>query len=99
MISFLLGILCLTSLNHWRDYQLEGWRQVLDLAWINVCGMYGLIDTFIYGTEFQQAIFLSMIYCIWIFYKVSEMGYSQWYIFHMNIHLYVSFFIPLMYVL
>ena len=97
IISFLLGVLCLTSLNHWRDYQLGGWRQRVDMAWVNVCGVYGLFEVLTYGSEFQQFIFLSMLYCIWIFYKISMLEYREWPIFHMSIHLYVSFFIPLMY--
>lgn len=98
-LSFLSCVLFLTSLNHWRDYQAGGWRQRIDIAWVNVCGFYGLIETLLYGTEFQQCIFLSMIYCIWIFYKISETKYRQWSIFHMSIHIYVSFFIPMMYLL
>lgn len=98
-ISFLLGILCLTSINHWRDYQYGGWRQRVDLAWVNLCGVYGLLDILTYGTEFQQFIFFSMLTCIWFFYRMSMLEQREWPVFHMSIHMYVSFFIPLMYLL
>lgn len=99
VLSFLSGVLCLTSINHWRDYKQGGLRQRIDIAWVNICGFYGLFETFIFGNEFQQCIFLSMLYCIWIFYKISETQCEKWSVFHMAMHLYVSFFIPLMYLL
>jgi hypothetical protein len=98
-LSFLFGVLCITSLNHWRDYQAGSWRQRIDLAWVNVCGFYGIFESLLFGTEFQQCIFLSVTYCNWIFYKISEKGTKHWPIFHMTIHMYASFFIPLMYLL
>jgi hypothetical protein len=98
VLSFLMFVLSVTSINHWRRFELGGWRQSLDLAWVNVCGLYGLLDSFC-GTEFQQCLFLSMIYCVWIFYKISQTCCRQWVIFHTSIHIYVAFFIPLLYLL
>ena len=99
VISFLMFVLCLTSINHWRRYEYGGWRQQLDLAWVNVSGLYGMIDTLYYGNEFQRYLCFSMIYCVWIFYKISKTSFSQWIVFHMSIHIYVAFFIPLVYLL
>ena len=98
VLSFLLGVLCLTSINHWRRYEYGGWRQRLDMAWVNLCGVYGLLDM-TYGTEFQQVLFFNLLYCIWIFYRLSMLEQKEWPVFHMSIHLYVSFFIPLIYLL
>jgi hypothetical protein len=98
VLSFLMGVLCLTSLNHWRDYQYGGWRQRIDMAWVNVCGLYGIFEV-IQGTEIQQMIFFNMLACVFLFYQISKLEYQHWSIFHMSIHLYAAFFIPLLYVI
>ena len=97
--SFLMSILFLTSINHWRDYQLGGWRQRVDMAWVNVCALYGLYDLMLDGTEFQWTIVGNMLICVFIFYRISQLEYKHWSVFHMAIHLYAFFFIPLLYVL
>jgi len=98
VISFLMGILCLTSINHWRDYQLGGWRQRIDMAWVNVCGLYGVLEV-LQGTEIQRMIFFNMMACVALFYRISQQEGPQWSIFHMSIHLYAAFFIPLLYLI
>jgi hypothetical protein len=98
-ISFLTGVLCMTSLNHWRDYQYGGWRYRMDIAWVNLCLLYGFLCIFYEGNEFQQYMLLSMIACLALFFQISESCIRQWSVFHMSIHLYVSFFVPLLYIL
>jgi hypothetical protein len=99
VISFLSFILCLTSINHWRDYQHGGWRQRMDLFMVLVCGLYILIEIFFYGSEFQKVLLVTMFFCILVFFRISMTECKAWAIFHMNIHLYASIFIPLVYLL
>jgi len=99
VISLLSFILCLTSLNHWRDYQYRGWRQLMDLFMVFVCGLYIAIEIFLYGSEFQKVVLVSMFFCIFGFFGISMTESKAWSVFHMTIHLYASFFIPLMYLL
>lgn len=92
--SFLMGVLCLTSLNHWRDYVDRGIRQTVDIAWVYFCIAYVVYYMLKYGNEFQQHLALSVLLCIIMFYKAYYFFPEQWVFFHMSIHLYASFFIP-----
>jgi len=91
---FLMGVLCMTSLNHWRHYVDRGIRQSIDIAWVYLCILYGFYYMLHYGNDFQQYLFLTVLLCIILFYKAYWLFPKQWIIFHMSIHLYASFFIP-----
>lgn len=98
-LSLFMGILCLTSLNHWRKYQHGGWRQLLDLTWVNICCLYFMKEFLFYGNEYQQYIAFSVLICILIFFQISKTYMEQWIIFHMSIHIYASFFVPILFIL
>jgi hypothetical protein len=93
-LSFLMGVLCMTSLNHWRDYVDRGIRQTVDIAWVYFCIVYIFYYIMNYGTDFQQYLSMSVLLCIILFYKAYWLFPEQWVFFHMSIHLYASFFIP-----
>jgi hypothetical protein len=97
--SFFMGILCLTSLNHWRKYEYKGWRQRIDLFWVKVCVVFYWIKLFQKNQEFHYAFSGSLLLCLLFFFAVSESWIKQWVVFHMAIHLYVSFFAPLLFIL
>ena len=92
--SFLMGVLCATSINHWRDYVERGIRQTIDIAWVYLCIVYSVYYMFQYGSEFQQYLTLSVLLCILLFYKAYLFFPEKWILFHMTVHLYASFFIP-----
>lgn len=91
---FLMGVLCMTSLNHWRYYVDRGIRQTIDIAWVYLCIVYVMYYMVQYGNDFQQHLALSVLLCIILFYKAYYVFPNQWIFFHMSIHLYASFFIP-----
>jgi len=97
--SFFMGILCMTSLNHWRKYELGGWRQRIDLTWVNICFVYFTKNILYKGTEFQQYLAFSVLICMILFFQISKSSIQYWLIFHMAIHLYVSFFVPMLFLL
>jgi hypothetical protein len=94
--SFLSGVLFATTLNHWRDYRL-GWRRRMDLWWVNLCILYTGVDLHLRGNEIQQFMYTAFVVCTFLFYRMSHSGHPTWIVFHMAIHLYVAFFIPVIY--
>jgi len=93
--SLLMGVLCITSLNHWRDYVDRGIRQTIDIAWVYLCIVYVFYYMMYYGNEFQQHLAISVLICVILFYKAYLFFPDHWIFFHMTIHLYASFFIPM----
>jgi len=98
MLSFLLGVLSLTSINHWRKYVENGFRQRIDIAWVILCGLYIGWKT-IGSNDLKQYLFLSLLLSSNFFYVVSKQGGSYWVVFHASLHLYLSFFVPLLSIL
>jgi len=94
-LSFLLGILCVTSLNHWRQYTDQGIRQRVDVAWVVICSLYLAWNTFCQGNEFKNYLFFSVLVSCLFFWLVSLRGKSYWVVAHASLHLYLSFFVPL----
>lgn len=90
-------ILCMTSINHWRDYKNGSWRQWMDLVWIKIYVLYLFYDSFIYRNEYHRYVCLSSLFCVILFYQISLTECSLWPIFHMAIHIYAAFFIPFIY--
>ena len=97
-LSFLLGVLCLTSINHWRKYVQNGFRQRIDIAWVILCGLYIGWKT-MDSNDLKQYIILSVVLSSVFFYAISMKGGSYWVVFHSSLHLYLSFFVPLLYIL
>jgi hypothetical protein len=96
--SFLLGVLCLTSINHWRKYVENGFRQRIDIAWVILCGLYIGWKT-IGENDLKQYLILSLLLSSIFFYVVSKQGGHYWVVFHASLHLYLSFFVPLLSIL
>ena len=90
---FLMGVLCMTSLNHWRDYVDRGIRQTVYIAWLYLCILYVVYYMICYGSDFQQYLAMSVLLCIILFYKAYYLFPNKWILFHMSTHLYMSFFI------
>ena len=97
-LSFLMGILCLTSINHWQKYVQNGFRQRIDTAWVIVCTLYIGWKT-IDSNDLKQYIILSLLVSSMFFYTISMQGGSYWVVFHASLHLYLSFFVPLLSIL
>lgn len=96
-VAFLLGIVSITSLNHWRKFEL-GWRRRLDLACVNLFFTYMLLKILFLG-DWQQYIAFSLLVCTLIFFQISKSSIEKWVIFHISIHLYVSVFVPMLFLL
>lgn len=97
-VAFMMGILSITSINHWRKFELGGWRQRLDLVWVNLFFTYMLIK-FLFLGDWQQYIAFSLLVCTLIFFQISKTSIEKWVIFHISIHLYVSVFVPMLFIL
>ncbi len=98
-MSFFSAVLCATSLNHWRDYIDQGWRQRVDISWVIVYGIYYMLNVIYYGNEFHIYLFLSVLSCIIILFHISNRGKEYWVVAHSAMHLYFSFFVPMLYIL
>ncbi len=95
-ISYISLILFITTINHWRDYQF-GWKRRIDMTWVNLSTIYTGLDLLIHGNEIQNYIYACMILSSTIFYAVSLSEIKVWPVFHMALHIYAAFFIPLIY--
>ena len=93
-LAFLLGVLCVTSVNHWRHYVEHGIRQRIDISWVVVCGLYIALHTFFYGNEFMNYILISVLISLFFFFMISLRGGNYWVVAHASLHLYLSFFVP-----
>jgi hypothetical protein len=98
-LSFLLGILCMTSLNHWRNYVDHGIRQRIDISWVVICSVYIAWKILSEGCEYKNYLFLSVLVSCMFFWVISLRGKSFWVVFHSSLHLYLSFFVPLLTIL
>ena len=98
-LSFLLGVLCLTSINHWRNYVHHGIRQRVDIAWVIFCGIYITWITLCERNEYKNYLLFSVLFSLFIFFIFSLRGQSYWVVFHASLHLYLSFFVPYMTIL
>ena len=98
-LAFLLGVLCLTSLNHWRKYVDHGIRQRVDIAWVVVCSLYLAWKTGCEGNAYKNYLFLSVLVSCSFFWIMSLRAGSYWVVAHASLHLYLSFFVPLLTIL
>jgi hypothetical protein len=99
VLSFLLGVICFTSINHWRNYLENGWRQRIDISWVFLCALYIPLYTLYAKGEFQLYMGLSLLLCIAALCLYTYICESYWVVVHSTIHLYFSFFVPLLYIL
>ena len=98
-LAFLLGVLCLTSLNHWRNYVDHGIRQRVDIAWVILCSLYLAWKTGCEGNAYKNYLFFCVLVSCSFFWIMSLRAGSYWLVFHASLHLYLSFFVPLMTIL
>lgn len=95
-VSLMSVILFITTINHWRDYQF-GWRRRVDMTWVNLSTFYTGLDLLIHGNEIQNYIYMCMLLSCTLFYMISMSKIKIWPVFHMTLHIYAAFFIPLIY--
>jgi hypothetical protein len=98
-LAFLLGILCLTSLNHWRNYVNRGIRQRIDVSWVVICSLYIAWKILSQGCEYKNSLFLSVLVSCSFFWFISLRAGGYWLVAHATLHLYLSFFVPLLTIL
>jgi hypothetical protein len=90
-------VLFLSSIQFWRkpDY---GIQRDVDMFLCKCLAVYFYMNTLCYYDEFCRTMYMSCFICIFLFLMTEWILYSiknkQWIIFHMAIHIYVSFFTP-----
>ena len=97
--SFLMGILFLTSINHWRHFVLGGWKQRLDVAWIILMGCFLFTLVILYKSNFHIWLSLSVAFTMMLFYIYTHLFERYWIVAHSSIHIYAAFFITMIYIL
>lgn len=98
LVSFMMGILCFTSINHWRHYVLCGWRQRLDIAWVTFASILFTVFT-LCRSEFHIYLGLSLCFTAIVLFLLTHLCEKYWVVCHSAIHLYAAFFVPLVYIL
>jgi len=98
MMALILGFLCFSSINHWRNYLENGWRQRLDISYVGFCLLY-IMYRFFQETEFMFFMGMSLLFTIGLLCLYTYICEHLWVVVHSTIHLYVSFFIPFLYML
>ena len=98
-LSFLLGTLCITSVNHWRKYADKGIRQRIDVSWVILSSLYIAWRTMCERNEYKNYLFFSVLVSCIFFWVISLRGKSYWVVAHASLHLYLSFFVPLLTIL
>jgi len=93
-VTVYLFFLFLTSINYWRkaDY---GLRRNIDLLAVFMCSYYTILNMFLLKNECHRVCLFFIFFCMNIFFLVENILYyfnkPQWIIFHMAMHMYVSF--------
>jgi hypothetical protein len=91
--SYLL-ILFLSSINYWRKAE-YGLRRNIDLTVVSIGALYTLLKLFLLKSEFHRVGLLIITLCTMLFF-ISEhilfyLDSPKWIIFHMALHIYVSY--------
>ena len=93
-VSVYLFILFLTSINFWRKPE-YGLRRNIDLTVVYMYVLYTILNIFLLKNEFHRvfllAVFLSVNLYNVVEYILYYFGSTKWIIFHMAMHIYVSF--------
>jgi hypothetical protein len=90
-------VLFLSSIQFWRkpDY---GLQRDIDMFLCKCIAVYFYMNTLCFYDEITRTIYSSCFTSILLFYMIEWLLYSlknkKWIIFHMAIHIYVSFFTP-----
>ena len=92
-ITIYFGLLFLTSINYWRKPE-YGFRRNIDRLVVYIGVFIMLFQACLLKNEMNRYIYLSMGVCAIIFYITEHImvyfNNSQWIIFHMTLHIYVS---------
>jgi hypothetical protein len=94
-----MGVLFMTSINHWRDFVLGGWKQRLDVAWIIIMAFFLFTLVILFKSEFHLWLTLSVAFTMMIFYIYTHLIERYWIVAHSSIHIYAAFFITMVYLL
>ena len=98
ILSFIfLFMLFLSSINHWYKPH-YGIGRNIDLILCKVIGLYFYGNTFVYYEEFYRECYMNGLYSIFFLFLMELLYYhfqnKKWIVFHMAIHLHLSFFVP-----
>ena len=97
--SFFMTCLFSTSINFWRNPQYNIHR-TLDMAMCKIIGIFFIINSFTF-CEFSRVLFECVI-LVAVLFNITEnilwlCDSNKWVIFHLAIHIYVSYFILFIY--
>jgi hypothetical protein len=90
-------VLFLSSIQFWRkpDY---GLQRDIDMFLCKCIAVYFYMNTLCFYDEFSRTMYIYVFICLFLFLMIEWVLYSlkhkKWIIFHMAIHIYVSFFTP-----
>ena len=98
-LTFLfMFVLFISSIHFWKspDY---GFIRNMDMFLCKVIAVYFFFNSFYSCVEFNRVIGINSMICILLFYFIELILYAcrnrQWIVFHMALHIYLSFFVPL----
>ena len=93
-VSVYLLILFLTSVNFWRKPE-YGLRRNIDLTVVYMYAIYTTLNIFLLKDEFHRVILLIVFLSVIMYNLIEKILYyldsPKWIIFHMAMHIYVSF--------
>ena len=93
-LTFVYSLLCITSINFWRNPQ-YGIRRNVDMLLCKIGVVFLVLHACFYQTEFSRCMSLSLLLCITIFYVISLVlaycAHAMWIVFHAAIHIYCAF--------
>lgn len=94
---FFLFLLFLTSINYWKNPK-QGISRNVDVFLVRFINVYFYGMTMVYCNEFQHTVFMNSLYSAMFLFLIEHVyayyHHPHWVIFHMAIHIYLSFFTP-----
>lgn len=89
--------LFLTSINYWKNPS-YGIRRNVDLFLVKMINVYFYGTTLVYSDEFCHQVFVNCLYHVLFLYFIEHLyvyaNHKHWVVLHMMIHVYLSFFTP-----
>jgi hypothetical protein len=95
ILTIFLFLLFLTSINYWRkpEYRL---RRQIDMFLCGLSTFYFVTIAFLFLPEFNRVMYVNTAICVGTFYILEHilatMRNVKWIVFHMAMHIYLSFF-------
>ncbi len=95
ILTIFLFLLFLTSINYWRKPE-YGIRRQIDMTLCGITLFYFVTIAFLFLPEFNRVMYINTSICVGVFYLfeyiLCYLKSVKWIVFHMAMHIYLSFF-------